>query len=225
MALLIESGGDALDLDVKEQKNGWMALHWAAVYGHIDITQLLLQAGADPTIPNFGGQTSCKSHLCIPLLEAALAEPQRSCLLFKARALLDAVHATTKARTGAGTKGHPAPLQQQEAVAAAPVYLRQRVAQAQELPLVTIQHDNEEEKLAACVKYALGLEGGGIVLAEGQEPTVGMLPEVLVELVELLVPKWDPARKGRALGEGYSRWKIRRTRTTIRTMTGSTRTM
>ena len=32
---------------------------------------------------------------------------------------------------------------------------------------------------------------------------MGMLPEVLVELVELLVPKWDPARKGRMLGEGY----------------------
>ena len=53
------------------------------------------------------------------------------------------------------------------------------------------------------MKYALGLEGGGIVLAEGQEPTVGMLPELLVELLEMMVPKWDPARKGRVLGEGY----------------------
>jgi hypothetical protein len=41
---------------------------------------------------------------------------------------------------------------------------------------------------------------------EGQEPAVGMLPEVLVELLELLellVPKWAPAREGRPLGEGY----------------------
>ena len=30
-----------------------------------------------------------------------------------------------------------------------------------------------------------------------------MLPEVFVELLELLVPKWDPARKGRMLGEEY----------------------
>lgn len=50
---------------------------------------------------------------------------------------------------------------------------------------------------------ALGLEGGGIVLAEGQEPTVGVEPEVFVELLELLVPKRDPARKGRPLVEGY----------------------
>ena len=73
----------------------------------------------------------------------------------------------------------------------------------EELPRVEVEEDRGSEQLTACVKYALGLEGGGIVLAEGQEPTVGMLPEVLVELVELLVPKWDPARKGRVLGEGY----------------------
>ena len=57
--------------------------------------------------------------------------------------------------------------------------------------------------MVACLKYALGLEGGGgVVLFEGQEPAVGMLPEVFVELLELLVPKWDPAQKGRPLGEG-----------------------
>ena len=82
------------------------------------------------------------------------------------------------------------------------------MAQAQELPRVSLQQhdddddDDEQEKLAACVKYSLGLEGGGIVLADRQEPTVGMRPKVLVELLELLVPTWDPARKGRPLGEG-----------------------
>jgi hypothetical protein len=76
------------------------------------------------------------------------------------------------------------------------------VAQAQELPRVSIRHDDEQ--LAACVKCALGLEGGGgVVVFEGQEPAVGMLPEVLLVLLELLVPKWDPAREGRALGEGF----------------------
>jgi hypothetical protein len=32
-----------------------------------------------------------------------------------------------------------------------------------------------------------------VVLFEGQEPTVGMVKEVFVELCELLVPKWDRA--------------------------------
>ena len=59
-----------------------------------------------------------------------------------------------------------------------------------------------EKKLAACIKYALGLEGGGGVVLEGQEPAVGTLPEVFVELLELLVPKWDPAREVQLLGIG-----------------------
>ena len=106
-----------------------------------------------------------------------------------------------KARTGAQTMGHPAAVQQQAAMAAAPVYLKQRVMEGLDLPHVELE--GEDEKLAACVKYALGLEGGGIVLAEGQEPTVGMAPEVFVELLELMVPSWDPAWMGRVLGEGY----------------------
>ena len=212
VVMLIDRGGDALDLSAKDD-GGRTALFKAAFHGHTDIAQLLVQAGADPTIPNNSGETAldaaghCNDQLCIPLLEAALIEPQRSRLLFKARALLEAAHATHKARTDAQTKGHPAPLQQQAAIAAAPIYLKQRVAQAQELPRVAIQHNHheeEQEKLAACVKYALGLEGGGgVVLFEGEEPAVGMLWEVLVELVELVVPKWDPAREGRVLGEGY----------------------
>ena len=66
-----------------------------------------------------------------------------------------------------------------------------------------VVEDGQNEELVACLKYALGLEGGGSVVLEGQEPTVGMLPEVFVELLELMVPKWDPARRGQPLGEGY----------------------
>ena len=218
---LIDRGGDALDLNAKDT-GGCTALYWAASDGSADIVQLLLQAGADPTIrdndgymPLNGARQSFREP-CIPLLEAALVEPQRARALFKARALLDAAHASHKARTDAQTKGHPAAVQQQEAIAAAPVYLTQRVAQARELPRVSIQHDhdiNEEgEKLVVCVKYALGLEGGGVVLFEGKEPTVGMLPEVLVKLLELLVPKWDPARKGEVLGGVHRGGWMRRTR-------------
>ena len=82
-------------------------------------------------------------------------------------------------------------------VAVAPPYLKQRMAQAWELPRVRVvqgpaqDKDDEEEKLVACLKYALGLEGGGGVVVEGQKPAVGMVKGVFVELCELLVPKWD----------------------------------
>ena len=139
VALLIDRGGAALDLNAKSIL-GCTALYAPAVVGHADIVQLLLQGGADPTIPDKRGDTALnaarrKNHQCCVLhLEAALIEPQRSRLLFKARALLDAAHATNKARTIAQTKGHPAVVQEQAAMAAAPVYLKQRVEQAQELP-------------------------------------------------------------------------------------------
>lgn len=50
----------------------------------------------------------------------------------------------------------------------------------------------------------LGLEsGGGVHEGNGPLPQ-GMLAEVFVELLEYVVPKWDPARKGRPLGEDSS---------------------
>lgn len=48
--------------------------------------------------------------------------------------------------------------------------------------------EGADEKVVACIKYALGLEGGGGVVLEGHEPAVGMLPEVFAELMELMVP-------------------------------------
>ena len=46
----------------------------------------------------------------------------------------------------------------------------------------------------ACVKYALGLEGGGGVHEEGMgPPPQGMVDDVFIELCELLVPAWDRA--------------------------------
>ena len=56
-----------------------------------------------------------------------------------------------------------------------------------------MEEGQEDEERVACVNYALGIEGGGGVVLEGQEPAVGMLPEVFVELCELMVPKWDRA--------------------------------
>jgi hypothetical protein len=60
------------------------------------------------------------------------------------------------------------------------------------LPAVTVQGEGQQsEELVVCVKYALGLEGGGRVHDGEGPPPQGMLKEVLIELCEMLVPKWD----------------------------------
>lgn len=59
------------------------------------------------------------------------------------------------------------------------------------MEVMTGSQDNK--KLVACVKYALGLEGGGGVEIDGQEATERMVKDVFVALCELLVPTWDRA--------------------------------
>jgi hypothetical protein len=231
VAVLIDRGGDALDLDAQGE-GGCTALYFAASEGHADIVRLLLQAGADPSILNEEGDTPLDpaeftSRAARRLLRAALIEPQRTRALFRARALIDTGRTVTAAAAVLARKGLPTVLHQDIIAMAVPPHVAGRVAQAQELPGVSIQHDDdndaEDEKRAACLKYALGLEGGGGVVLEGQEePAVGMLPEVFVELLELLVPKWDPAQKGRPLGRGTLRW--RKTATTRRSRKRNRRT-
>jgi ankyrin repeat protein len=198
--LLFARGGDTLELDVQSSQAGKTALHLAALKNHPEIIQLLLQAGADPTIRNNNGYTplddaQAKGHAqCVALLEPAVAEPQRARSLLTARTLLDAAYAVPKARKDAADKGEPPAMQQEKALAAAPPYLKGRVAEGRALPAVAVMEEEgeegegeqqDEEQLVACVKYALGLEGG--------EDGKGMLKEVFVELCELLVPTWDRA--------------------------------
>ena len=198
--LLLAWGGKALDVSD--------ALSLAGYRGYPEMVELLLQASADPTIPPLHDLSLLywarryNYHDCIPLLEAALAEPQRPRLLFKARALLEAHTPIDKARSDARDKEglRTRAALNRRAAAVAPVYLEGRAGDGRNLPRVQLVEQVEQEQLAACVKYTLGLEGGGVVLFEGQEPTVGMVKEVFVELLEMLVPKWDPAQKGRPLG-------------------------
>ncbi len=146
---------------------------------------------------------------CVALLEAALVcEPERPRLLLRARDLLDAARTIRYIQSG-GDDGQrqqeaaAAPLRKRtraeshrKALAAAPAYLKGRVAGAQELPRVDLVVEGEEEddeELVGCLKYALGVEGGGGV-HEGEGPRPhGMVKEVFVELCELLAPTW--ARK------------------------------
>ena len=131
--LLLSRGGNALDLDAKQPAGGWTALHLAAHYGYQAIVSLLMHAGADPTIRNIWNATPVavaqdKGHPdCVPHLEAAIAEPQRSCALFKARALIDARIDIPKARRQPRQDGLSLEAQHAAALAAAPVYFKQRM--------------------------------------------------------------------------------------------------
>ena len=200
--LLLARGGDGASVNtVRTGANGdgCTALHLAACEDHPEIVALLLKAGADPTTRANDGNTPLDDaraeglQQCIALLEAALAEPQRARTLLKARTLLDAAcgidtaHANARDKQGLTRAG-----QQWAALAAAPVYLKQRVMEGLDLPHVEVE--GEDERVVACVKYALGLEGGGgVVFEEQEEPAEGMVKDVFVELCEMLVPKWDRA--------------------------------
>ncbi|CAM9164627.1 unnamed protein product, partial [Heterosigma akashiwo] len=50
----IESGNHDLD---EQDHNNYTPLHWAAMYGHFEVTKLLCEAGADPEIRNDNGNT------------------------------------------------------------------------------------------------------------------------------------------------------------------------
>jgi len=207
--LLLARGDE--EMDVNTIGMNWTALHWTVRGGdHHEILQLLLEAGIDPTFPqvprgfrrDIGNDVRLlarhfRRHKCIFLLDGAIAEPHRSRALFKARTLVDAAHGIPKAFQTAADKGMPMAAQQRAALIAAPVYLRERVAWGEELPEVEVGAGEEEdeerqEELVAVVRFVLGLPVDGRRLP----------PELFVELLEMMVVGWDPARKGKSLAEG-----------------------
>ncbi len=207
VAVLVDRGGHALELDAVEKRDGGTALHDATLRNRPQILQLLLDAGADPTIRNTSGDTPLDlagiflhTRQCGALLLTAILEPQRPRYLLKACALLDAALAIPEARKDSANKGEPPAVQREQAVAVAPAYLKRRVAKGRALPAVEVvegqEHGESEKKVVACLKYALGLEGGTDFAegggGDGTAPQ-GMVREVFIELCELLVPKWDRA--------------------------------
>jgi hypothetical protein len=195
--LLLACGGSGLDLERYDSNTGFTALHVSAYGGRPEMLRLLLGAGADPTV----GDCVCHTPLdvaraigyacCTALLEAAVAEPHRARALFKARSLVDAAIAVPKAAKAARDKGLSLAEEQRLTLAAAPAFLKGRVAWGHELPDVNVGvvEGEEDEELVACVKYVLGLDGGA-----------GMVSELFVELLKMILPKWDYARKGDPLG-------------------------
>lgn len=95
-------------------------------------------------------------------------------------------------------------------LAKTPIYLKERVEKERPLPRVellnyipqqqladsqaeeTEEQDKKREKLTAVLQYVLGEqeeEGSGKL-----KETPRMLPEIFVELLEMMAPHWDPIR-------------------------------
>ena len=176
-------------------EHGRTALSYASSRGSIPSVELLLDAGADPTI--HAGR--CRSPLnqavsgghtdVAALLRHAINEPDRAHTLHKARALPDAAIVINKARRDAHDGGHAPAVQRQQTIAAAPVYLKGRVKRGKTLPVPELAPQREDERLRATAAFVLGLEEGGVGYA-------GLPREVYVDLLGYLLPAW--VDKGRA---------------------------
>lgn len=200
---LLRVGGNALDLDAQDNQ-GNTALHSAASNTSPECIHLLLDAGCDPTVRNRSGHTALTATdswgfadtECYEHLVAAATEPLRPRMLLKLRSLIRARPTVAAATAALAARGVPADLNGAVVAMAVPAYLAGRVA-AGKRPMPVVEADFEPldlehgEEAVAVFEAVLGMNG---------EPGVG--DEVFGQLLEMIVPKWDPARKGKRMGSG-----------------------
>lgn len=155
---------------------GYTALHLACAHDRGGpenkqrVIELLLAAGADPTIRAEDGETPLDvlrwkdplaNHGAIRLLEDAMAESERAAILVKARSI---------------AVGKP--------------YLQGRVGRGEPLPRLELVEDEElDDTLHQIVGFLTGAEGpGSQVVPEG----------VFRYVLGFVLAPWDPLRKGAA---------------------------
>ena len=150
--------------------------------------QLLLDAGADSTIP--AGTKSPLNlairnnhHNVAALLRRAIAEPDRARCLHKARSVLDADTAIDKVWIDSRDDGDTPVVQKQKTTAAATSYLKRRVEQDQPLPRPELAQGQGDQQVRATVAFVLGSEEGGVEY-------VGLPYEMYVDLLGYLLPGW-----------------------------------
>jgi hypothetical protein len=142
----------------------------------------------------------------IALLEHALAEPQRTYVLRKARCLMDTKLAVEKI----ANKNHETEEAKRAAcMAVAPDFLRERVGQGIPLPEMRVQvsvqgvvqnsrprgsDPGPEETRIAALQYVLG-----DTRLQGVKP---MSADVFIDFVAMIAPRWDPNFERAGEGEG-----------------------
>ena len=176
---LIDEGGDCTTV-----------LGYASSWGHTASVKHFLDAGADPTIPDDRTEEDhglrdpltnaiSEGHFgVVALLRSVIAEPDRVCVLYKARSLLVAAVAVPEAAQGESTEA-----QEQKAIKKA---LKERVERGEALPQVELaptrqwiqSQQQQNERLRAVAAFAVGI--GDHCLP----------PDLFKELGQYIMPKW-----------------------------------
>lgn len=194
----VRQGGEEREVPWK----GMTALHFACLSDTEHLTgrvaELLKQAGASPLLVNMFGKTPLDMlpkfhpthHTAISLLEAAVAEPQRTFLLAKARHRANTSHVLGRVRVA--TQGRTRGETMRAVLTRIPGDLNERVKKHQALAQVELQSAAEQQR--AVLEYVLRTnESGEEVGAMERE---GLPAELFVELLDMMMPRWDPLRSG-----------------------------
>ena len=222
-------------LEQPDRHLGRTPLLQALARGEWDATELLLAVGADPTVKDDEGRGAVGTRRAgggggeeeesdadsepydapdalAAKLHAAAAEPQRALLLAKARLLVEASAAITRAAAAARDARKPEREVKRLVRTAAPMCLRARVEAQEALPSAAVAvvptkpWVEEEGELLAVIKWVVGVEGDwGNGEAEEEEGVAGggcvmMKREHVRELMGYLLPEWAWAPAGD--GEG-----------------------
>lgn len=173
------------DTELKDSR-AWTALYDAVIFRRPAVVPLLLNAGADLTVRDSGHSTPLdianlfNDKVIASLLQASIADSECARLLIKARVLLDTCRVHCMLSDHFMRKGLPMELQGHILELAAPL---ERMVDWLEMPPVEVDEGRRSQvKLVEAIQYTLGLGE-----YEGKE----MANKAFVELMDMIMPKWD----------------------------------